>query len=106
MFGVSLFSKTNGEPKTKFARKKVINNCDDESIMDIFYLRPLDIVTSISMNTEKLESINKNDVFYGPLNRHKIIHGHDTQYGTEENSYRCIVLLSYLMEIKNYYLSK
>ncbi|MBY0148597.1 hypothetical protein [Neobacillus niacini] len=45
-----------------------------------------------------LSSFQHGQVLESPLSRHAILHGADTNYGTELNSLRCIILLDYLIE--------
>ncbi len=37
---------------------------------------------------------------YCPLNRHGVMHGLDTDYATEFNSLRCILLIGYMLEVR------
>lgn len=104
LLGVSLYSKQNGNPKTKKAKDELFNKeILNEGIWSTLYLRPLDIVTSISINTYDRDQIRKTDSNFGPLNRHEIIHGKNLEYATEQNSLRCIVLLGYLADLKRVY---
>lgn len=96
LFQVSIFSKKNGEPKTK----EVIQKFDTDNLTRSMHLLPLEVLTSIMLNTDHLDEIQKTDEKFGPLNRHGIIHGLTTDFGTEINSLRCIVLLSFLLDIK------
>jgi hypothetical protein len=45
-----------------------------------------------------LDSFQHGQILESPLSRHAILHGADTNYGTELNSLRCILLLDYLIE--------
>lgn len=96
MLNVSLYSKYKGVPKTKEAKKSVFQEIDENSLEYILYMRPLDIITSMSMKYE--EGAQKNY-----LNRHGIIHGIDTNYNSKINSMKCIVLLKYLLDINEKY---
>ncbi|RXT14874.1 hypothetical protein [Ammoniphilus sp. CFH 90114] len=45
-----------------------------------------------------LSSFHHGQVLDSPLSRHAILHGADTNYGTELNSLRCILLIDYLID--------
>jgi hypothetical protein len=101
LFNVSLYSKNHGEPKTKKARiNKIQENFEEDSLSEIFFLRPLDVITSLNINTSDRDEIIKHDSNFGPLNRHGVIHGLDLDYASESNSFRCIILIEYLLDIK------
>jgi len=44
-------------------------------------------------------SIDQAHLFNSDLNRHKVIHGHDTHFGTKTNSFKALSLLNYVCEI-------
>ena len=60
----------------------------------LILLGPLIELGTIRVHTNKLKG--RTDY----LNRHGIMHGSDTQYGTEKNALRCISLLSYLNMVR------
>lgn len=45
-------------------------------------------------------NLRRGDSEDSPLNRHGVLHGLDTNYPTEFNSLRCILLLGYLLEVR------
>ncbi|NQU32089.1 MAG: hypothetical protein HQ521_02545 [Bacteroidetes bacterium] len=85
---VSFYSKTNKKPKTKIR----LESLTFDEILDI-YLTPMKNSISISSN--------KNDIDYqiGNFNRHEIVHGISTNYGTEINSYKAFSLLNYIIDM-------
>jgi len=80
-------------------RKELMKNTyiEDNDIRDYLSLLPLIIDSAISANrnARKVKS-------YYRFNRHEILHGEDLNYGTRENSYRCIMLLKYLIDVNDY----
>lgn len=64
---------------------------------------PLDIVSSIQVNTWDRDEKVKESKYFSSLNRHGVLHGVDLNYGKEENSLRCILLLGYLLDVKKYF---
>lgn len=52
--------------------------------------------TSLTERTDQRDQHRSADPAFGPLNRHGVLHGIDTDYGTEANSLRAIALLDYL----------
>lgn len=90
IFGKYLFYKENGEPATK-NQNRISFRLD--YWFDIAYYIQLSITGQLNINS------NKTDGF----NRHKVIHGLNIDYATKENSIRCIVMLNFLAEIKEYF---
>ncbi|CAN7344473.1 hypothetical protein LJR153_002003 [Paenibacillus sp. LjRoot153] len=101
LFNVSIYSveRGTGEPKTK----KMVKNLEENEMSRSMYLYPLDALTSFAEGTNNLEKIRLQDVDFAPLNRHQVVHGLVSEYDTELNSLRCVVLLSYLLDIKEEY---
>lgn len=64
--------------------------------IDEMMLRALTLSWSMTLDTEER---NRKGMF-SPLNRHGVLHGRDTDYYTEFNSLRCILLLGYLLEVR------
>jgi hypothetical protein len=54
---------------------------------------------SAEIRTDKRAERQLSEPWFGPLNRHGVLHGHDTDYATEANSLRCVVLLEYLLDV-------
>lgn len=94
--GITLDIFRNHLFRNQAGRKEKIKIVD-EDIMDTLCLFPLKIDSSISA-TEKMRA--KKD--FHKFNRHEILHGEDLDYGNRENSYRCIMLLKYLIDVNNY----
>jgi hypothetical protein len=94
IFGVQLYKKEQGKPKTREVVEQFENQyCD-------WLIEPLRIVTSIAVNTKDRDKKREKDPLYGPLNRHGVLHGIDIDYATEANSLRAIMLINYLSDIK------
>lgn len=68
------------------------------AFLDMF-LKP----TSITVQTKIRDDKKANDPFYGPINRHAVLHGDDLNYATEVNSLRCVSLISSLLFLKTVY---
>jgi hypothetical protein len=62
-------------------------------------LEPLVSPWSLAEDTDKRDLRQASEPWFGPLNRHDVLHGHDTDYPTEQNSLRCVVLLQYLLDV-------
>jgi hypothetical protein len=62
-------------------------------------LEPLISPWSLAEDTDKRDLRQASEPWFGPLNRHDVLHGHDTGYPTEQNSLRCVVLLQYLLDV-------
>lgn len=82
--GVGLYFKENKLPKTK----KYIDKLD-VNINNLAYLEPLRVLMPIIFEEEYLDKTMT-------FNRHKILHGNDIGYNTENNSYKSFSLLSYI----------
>jgi hypothetical protein len=52
--------------------------------------------TSLGVRTRDRDERRQTDPHFGPLNRHGVMHGLDTDYHTEANSLRAVLLLDYL----------
>jgi len=89
MIGKTLFSTSNGKPRTA---QFVENMATYDTIMAAL-LEPLRISTPISASTKELDSIDS------ILNRHAILHGISTAYGTLSNSLKAISLVHYLATV-------
>ena len=86
MLGVQLYKKRRGIPATADAI--------DIQALDPFtaaVLEPLRILLPLAEDTVKIQNL---DIAF---NRHAIVHGLATQYGTEINSLKSISLLDYLL---------
>ncbi len=87
--GQTLFGKSDGKPRTaKFVEKMSTN----DTIMAAL-LEPLRITTPISASTNESDSIDNT------FNRHSILHGISTTYGTRNNSLKAISLVHYLATV-------
>jgi hypothetical protein len=62
-------------------------------------LEPLFYKTSLAVRTDKRDERQRSEPWFGPLNRHGVLHGLDTDYATEENSLRTVILLQYLLDV-------
>ncbi len=60
-------------------------------------LAPLKEESSIGADTEERDDRQQAEPWFGPLNRHGVLHGIDTDYHSEANSLRCVLLLRYLL---------
>ncbi len=85
--GVRMFGRNKNESKTKEFTTKYYNETSFISAV----LQPL----------SDYGEINKAEANYipGEFNRHRIIHGEDTEYDTETNGYKMISLIFYLTTI-------
>lgn len=108
IIGCGIFEKDKGKPKSKDAYKK---NLHPDGIRegywsDRFFFGPLENLSIMAFNIDywKIElSKNKNAC---KLNRHAVMHGTDTEYASEANSLRVIMLLGYLEDLKGLYVDK
>ena len=55
--------------------------------------------SGLRMNTRRRDKLKAAGVSISPLNRPGVLHGIDSDYGTESNSLRSISLLSFLVEV-------
>ena len=86
-----LFSKHKVKPQTA---QFVENMVTYDTIMAAL-LEPLRIATPISASIKELESVDYDNI----LNRHAILHGTSTTYGTLGNSLKAISLLHYIATV-------
>ena len=86
--GVYFFSTKNKKPKTK----EIIDSYEIGYILNSF-LEPMKVTTAIS------QSIKDKQYHTSFYNRHEILHGIETEYGTKLNSCKVISLLSYIVEM-------
>ena len=92
MLSVSLFTKKRGVPETKRAYHANFPAMDlDDGGLTGFYLRPLELLTSLNVNTPDAA---------GRLNRHAVLHGHSVDYPSEANGLRAIMVLDYLSDLQ------
>ncbi|MFL5339262.1 MAG: hypothetical protein ACJ8F7_03765 [Gemmataceae bacterium] len=61
----------------------------------------MDQKTSIEVDTRQRDERRETDEWFGPLNRHGVLHGLDTDYPSEANSLRCVLLLRYLLDFEH-----
>jgi len=94
IFGVQLYQKESGAPKTKRVVEQYATQCYD------WLIEPLKVVSSVAVNTKDRDKKREDDSLYGPLNRHGVLHGVDIDYATEANSLRAIMLINYLADVK------
>lgn len=85
----NLFCKTN-----KIKKKLDYFKKPNQEIFNSIVFYPLE-----NENALNIDSRNRDETF-SQFNRHAILHGGDLYYGTIENSYRCIMLIKYLIEVK------
>lgn len=103
---VSMFRTRKGKPDTADRWKsKMSRNIDRDSVTYQHLFSPLDAISNIQENTRVRDARNKNTTGYSLLNRHGVIHGIDVDYGTEGNSLRCIMILSYIISLNEYFMS-
>lgn len=101
LLNVSFYSKIKGKPRTATAKYKLQHT--QGSLTEIVFLRPLEIMCSIAVDTKDRDKERIEDKLYGPLNRHGIIHGIDVDYASQTNSFRAILILDYLNDLKRFY---
>lgn len=101
-----LFTKRKREGTTESAIQRVLEQTTvfgeaiPLGVLQDLLLDPLKGSSSIRERTDKREEKRKLDPGYGPLNRHGVLHGIDLDYPTEANGLRAIVILDYLVEVK------
>ena len=61
-------------------------------------LGQLDGNLSIEVDTDRRDERRRIEEWFCPLNRHGVLHGIDTDYPSEANSLRCVLLLRYLLD--------
>lgn len=64
-------------------------------------MAPLYDGASIGLPTWDRNQRRTTDPLFGPLNRHGVLHGLDTDYGTEGNSLRAILLLEFVLSVES-----
>ena len=67
--------------------------------IDATLLRPLLEGSSLETDTDIRTERQSTDPWFGPLNRHGVLHGLDLDYPTEANSLRSTTLLQYLLNV-------
>lgn len=101
-----LFTKRKGTTASAIRRllepTTVLGEPVPLGFLNDLFLKPLRGSSSISERTEKRDERRKRDPTYGPLNRHGVLHGIDLDYPTEANSLRTILLIDYLIEVKQF----
>lgn len=104
ILGVSFYAKCNSVPRTaKAYRSKLKEPVSEEGFLDIFFLGPLNILSSLAFNTDHRDKEREKGASFGPLNRHGVMHGLDTDYNTRANGLRVVALLDYLTNLKMYF---
>lgn len=86
LFGKQLFLKNGKDPQTAVYVRQMVTNTFLQAI-----LQPISIDLPISWNKEKRKSED-----YAGLNRHEVLHGESTCYGTKENSLKAISLINFI----------
>ncbi len=86
--GIQLFQKKNKIPATATYVQKLTNDTFSAAI-----LHPLSLTLPISA------SKNERDDNFNELNRHQILHGESTSYGSEVSSLKAISLINYLAQV-------
>lgn len=94
IFEVHLFTNRDGSVSDK--AKGLTNSGAVSSPLASAFLDLLIEHSSIRTDTKKRDNNQKVDQYYGPINRHGILHGIDIDYATEANSLRAIALISFL----------
>ena len=95
ILGANLFTKYNGDVKKEV--KKLIDFGKVDTSLAIAFLDLLTKPSSLMINTNIRDKSKKNDLYFGPCNRHGILHGIDLDYPTESNGLRAISLISFLV---------
>lgn len=54
---------------------------------------------SVAEDTDERSRRQQAEPWFGPLNRHAVLHGNESDYGTEVNSLRCILFLEHLLDM-------
>lgn len=88
---VQLYSKQNKKPKIAGVLSKVASGA-----VTAAFLSPL--ATNIPLTADPTER-NEPDFPKGALNRHQVLHGEVTNYGTKANSFKTISLLNYICDV-------
>lgn len=89
---VQLFSKQNKKPKIASVLSAVASGAITAAM-----LSPL--ASNIPLTADLTER-NDPDFPKGALNRHQVLHGEVTDYGTKINSFKTISLLSYICDVR------
>lgn len=92
--GKYIFTQYNGTLQDVLNKKIVESKMTSlrKAFLELF-LKP----NSMTVNTKTRNNTKTEDPFFGPLNRHGVLHGEDLNYATEANSLRCISLVSSLL---------
>lgn len=107
--GSQLYSKESRLPRTRAKVRQKIRELpltDYERDSDIFLHIVLDLLhrgTSIMDGTKVRQAERLKDSTYGPLNRHGVMHGTETDYTTEENSLRAVMIVHCIMSAEQEY---
>ncbi len=100
ILGESIYRREKGAPKVaKVFKARLPESYNPDSLTFAFFLRPLELLSSISYGIDYHEQTRIRDTLLGPLNRHAVMHGYDTEYSFEANGLRVILLLDYLADV-------
>jgi hypothetical protein len=66
-----------------------------------WFLLPVTEKPAMGLRSDDWSGARTADPFSNPLNRHAVLHGLDTAYATEGNSLRAVLLLDYLVGMKD-----
>ncbi len=106
ILGVSIYSKSRdkNEPVAKQRLEKLFkeNNIDKdkEGLSYAIDYYPLEVLQSLIIKIDDIDIKYENNEIYSTFNRHKVIHGFDTEYNNKTNSNKCIAMLGYLYNLK------
>jgi hypothetical protein len=107
LLGTQMYKRKRGQPCTSEAIDISLANIDIKYVreprrlgaLDRMIFDPLRSPNALSENSFNRDSKKVVDQEVKPLNRHGVIHGSDTDYPTESNSFRCIMMLGYLGDV-------
>ncbi len=86
--GIQFFQKRNKIPATAIYVQKLANDTISSA-----FLHPLSLTLPISASKKE------RDDNFNELNRHQVLHGESTSYGSEVNSLKAISLINYLAQV-------
>jgi hypothetical protein len=102
VLGVSAFGKKDGKPKTAPFADDRISKAGSGAAVDwlLIDLAPLQHGSTLLISTPERDARRTADPSFGPLNRHGVLHGLDTGFGTRENSLRAFAALGYFVGLR------
>lgn len=103
ILGEGPFRREKGVPRARQAYRALLKPGakPDEYPLNLMFAS-LDVICSWNEHSDVWREKRVEDVHYGALNRHSVLHGSDLTYPTEPNSLRAMLLLEYLAGVSDW----